>query len=289
MRSFDKVSGQFVKHHYADDIVEEERHCIRLEDHTRLLDSHDPAGCLYSKPFLTRSKIVYPARQKRAADALFSFYTAYHAERISLAPSQTVHCRARNPAPLDTAEPRLLAERDSLNEILRLTTHNGNDAILDATRLNAAVFASDLDRPRHVYGENSTAFKRYLHSLVPLVETLPPDALRSLPPAQRDIARALRRQDFDAATAIYASHDRRQLRSAPRAFRAVASLVGRLGKANVVPTRKLMGPETDSNRGAALDRRCQSTSIPFSSDGGKVGPRHRGDQPGLESRSRSGR
>jgi len=204
--SFDNDTGERQDSHYTDSIFNCNRHNFRLEDHLALVDNHQIIGQLYRRAMLSDNNIRFSTTRKNGEDVLFSFYTVFHAKRLSiLASKKTYFYNAGNY--LGTAnESKLNDARDNVLETIRFAEENGSPALQRMMWRKGVLFSGNLTRAEKAFSGNEEKFLDYISTLVPLVEGADDVILDSTWPYCNAIARLLLVHDFDEINVMWKWH-----------------------------------------------------------------------------------
>lgn len=190
-KCFDSKKGGWLSAHYTDLIVDSERHNIRLDDHLCLVNNHQIVGRLYRQDMLKKHNIRFSTVRKNGEDVLFSFYTAFFAENISLLPSAYVYFYSMGNYLGTANESKLLDARDNVFETIKYAQEHGSAELKHAMWKKGVVFAADLSRAAVVYEGKDFELLSYMESLSSIVEGVDETILKSLSLYQRDFCSAL--------------------------------------------------------------------------------------------------
>jgi glycosyltransferase involved in cell wall biosynthesis len=195
MRCFDNKTGDWISRHYTDEIINRELHNIRIDDHLSLVNNHHIVGRLYRNEFLKNNKIRFSTTRRNGEDVLFSFYTVFFADNISIDPSKKVYfyCLGNY---IDTAnESKLIDARDNVLETINYAVKHGSASLQSAMWKKGVVFSSDLSRASKVYKGNDLGLISYISSLRELVSGTDEKHTSSLSKYQNEYLSALRNGD----------------------------------------------------------------------------------------------
>lgn len=177
---FNKHTGDWLKKHYTDEIINRERHNIHLDEHLPLVFNHTLGGRLFKNEMLSKNNIQFSFERKHGEDVLFSFYTTYYAKHISTVPKINAYCYSIGNY-IDTAnESKLCDARDNVIETINFTLKFGSDALKIMMLNKGAIFASKLERAYKVFNGNENDMLKYLPTMVPLVSGIPDEMINDL-------------------------------------------------------------------------------------------------------------
>ncbi|HDR52798.1 MAG TPA: glycosyltransferase family 2 protein [Mariniphaga anaerophila] len=181
IKSFDQATGAWRPHYYTDKIISSERHGLRLDDHLDLVDNHQIVGRIFRHRFLKEREIRFSTQRQNAEDVLFSFYSAFHAESLSMVPWKTIYFYSFGKQLEAVNEIKLFDARDNLLETIDFALKHGSISLKKRMLQKGVIFAGNLYRAQKVYEGQEEKFLTYLTTLVPFVKDIGDDILADLP------------------------------------------------------------------------------------------------------------
>ncbi|MDW7773252.1 MAG: glycosyltransferase family 2 protein [Desulfobulbaceae bacterium] len=181
IKSFDQATGDWRLHYYTDKIISSERHGLRLDDHLDLVDNHQILGRLFRHKFLKEKEIRFSTQRQNAEDILFSFYSAFHAESLSMVPWKTIYFYSFGKQLEAVNEIKLFDALDNLLETIDFALKHGSTSLKKRMLQKGVFFAGNLYRAQKVYEGQEEKFMTYLTTLVPFVNDIGDDILADLP------------------------------------------------------------------------------------------------------------
>lgn len=207
IKPFDSKTGKWIPHHYTDIFMGQERHDFKLHDYPELLNNHSIVGRCFRTQYLNEHKIRFSTKRRNAEDVTFSFYSTFHAHRMSIIPKKTVYYYSVGNFLATANRSKVEDARDSIIETIDYTLLHAEDNVIDTIYKKSAIYAGNLGRAKEVFGMTAE-LRDYLPSLVPLVDRAPEEILDTLQPYHQRFARAIRAFDFDRAYYLFENKHR---------------------------------------------------------------------------------
>jgi len=202
IRPFESKTGKWIQHHYTDVFMGQERHDFNLRDYPELLNNHSIVGRCFRREYLNEHDIRFSTRRRNAEDVTFSFYSAFHAQHISIIPQKTVYYYSVGNFLATANRSKVEDARDSIIETIDFTLRHADADLIETMHKKAAIFAGNLGRAKQVFGMTEE-LRDFLPSLLPLVDRAPEEMLDTLQPYYQRFARAIRAFDFDRAYYLF--------------------------------------------------------------------------------------
>lgn len=210
IRPFDQKTGEWLPRHYTDALIEPERHVFCLEDNNALVNDHSIIGRFYRTEMQRRYNIIFNTRRKNGEDLLFSFYFIFYAQRMTTLPDKITYFYSIGNY-LDKAnESKICDARDNVIETIEFVLKHGNNNLRRCMLKKGACFASSLYRAQKVYGKDEEKFKKYLASLLPLVQGVTDDILQTCSGYVQQFVRALKDSNYDRAHLLWCQEEMKQ-------------------------------------------------------------------------------
>lgn len=202
IKPFDGKTGKWIQHHYTDIFMGQERHDFNLHDYPDLLNNHSIVGRCFRRQYLNEHNIRFSTKRRNAEDVTFSFYSAFHAKRMTIIPQKTVYYYSVGNFLATANRSKVEDARDSIIETIDYTLNHADVNVIETMHKKSAIFAGNLGRAKEVFGM-TTELRDFLPSLVPLVDRAPEELLDTLQPYYQRFARAIRAFDFDRAYYLF--------------------------------------------------------------------------------------
>ena len=175
-----------IKSHYTDDFINHERRKFRLEEYVELVKNHSIIGRLYKSKFIGKKGIRFKTTRKNGEDVIFSFYTAFYANSISMVPGVIAYCYRIGNFLLNANESKLADARDNILETVVFCKKNGSKSLHEAIQKKAAIYIGNLGRAQRVFGLDHN-LKTYIASLGRLADEVSNEVIEDLSGYYQDI------------------------------------------------------------------------------------------------------
>ncbi len=215
-KCFDQLTENWLENHYTYNIINKEKHRFCLESHLELIDYHHIVGRLFRHELIKRNSIKFSTKRRNGEDVLFSFFTLYHAKKISMVPQRIVYFYSLGNYLSKANEAKLFDSRDNMLDIFNFSLMNGSGALKKRMRKKGAIFAGSLERVQKVYGTDEKKFKTYLTTLAPFVEGITDDILNTLPPYFKYFTKALLSYNFGEAYDFWVQRNTSIIKNKPK-------------------------------------------------------------------------
>ena len=187
-----------IKPHYTDDFINHERRKFRLEEYVELVKNHSIIGRLYKSEFISKKRIRFKTTRKNGEDIIFSFYTAFYADSISMVPCVIAYCYRIGNFLLNANESKLADARDNILETVVFCKKIGSKSLHEAIQKKAAIYIGNLVRAQRVFGLDHN-LKTYIASLGSLADEVSNKVIATLPDYYQNINKHIKRRNINGA------------------------------------------------------------------------------------------